>query len=133
MNKKKFIALDEKKYSSRMKNLFLVGQKTFWLLKKVGWKATFFIYLKTTWKGPMIPRDQLFCQNCLIIHTVGCKWVNYCPYCIMPYSMVWICVCHRKAGPLDTLTNKVCSRTPSSLMIHVLISQTVEFIIHTDY
>ena len=49
-----WIALDEKNYSSRIKTLFLVGQKTFWLLKKVGRKATFLNYLKTTWKGPLL-------------------------------------------------------------------------------
>ena len=39
------------------KIFFLIGQKTFWLLKKGGWmKSKIFElpgYLKTTWKGPM--------------------------------------------------------------------------------
>ena len=45
---------------------FLVSQKNFWLLKKVGWKATFSNYLKTTWKGPLSKADFIDEENTLL-------------------------------------------------------------------
>ena len=66
---------------------------------------------------------QKFCQNhlqhsnCLKIYIRGCKWANYqytfYPFIRMvslrPYCIAWICVCHKRAGPLDNFSNKLYS------------------------
>ena len=37
------------------------------------------------------------------------------------YSILWIRLCHKKAGPLDTFLNKLCSRFTHSHSSHVTI------------
>ena len=67
----------------------------------------------------MIKREQLLCDKIEKI-TFGIqmvwKWVTHeltsfffiCIVSWRPYSIVWICVRHKKAGPWDIFLNKLC-------------------------
>ena len=57
------------------------------------------------------------CQICLKKYIKACKWVkiNITSFFLIsfislrPYSVVWNWACHKKAGPLDSILDQLCS------------------------